>query len=230
MRACPRCGRQNSGMNRNCSGCGASLLFGDPSFLAAQVRTSPMAVMSLVFGCLFFLFPAAIVAIVLGHISRGEIARSAGRLKGADIALGGLILGYAGVALAPLIFIFAVLQIPNLIRARIPANEASAVVSLRRITHAAQSYADENKHGYPQTLAALEGLIDARLASGVKNGYVFSYGPTRNCCGAPAEHFNLSADPLREGTTGPRHFFVDETGIIRSSLRGPASAASPPLE
>jgi type IV pilus assembly protein PilA len=191
---------------------------------------------------LFFIFPAAIVAVVLGHISRSEISKSAGRLRGAGVALAGLVLGYAGIAAIP-ILIIAAIAVPNLMRARIAANEASAVGSLRAIMVATVVYSTNYKHGYPPTLNALgppEGggsqseasanLIDAGLASGRKNGYVFSYGPLSSRYGSPADHFVLSADPISQNESGRRHFFVDESGVIRFAQNGPASRASPPIQ
>ena len=60
--------------------------------------TSTTAILSLVFGIAsWFALPflGAIVAIVCGHIARGEIHRAApGAIGGDGLALGGLILGY----------------------------------------------------------------------------------------------------------------------------------------
>ena len=44
---------------------------------------------------LLSLFPLfAILAVVFGHVARAQIRKSAGRQKGAGMALAGLILGY----------------------------------------------------------------------------------------------------------------------------------------
>jgi hypothetical protein len=59
---------------------------------------------SLVFGCAqFVVCPVigAIVAVITGHISRGQIKRS--NEQGAGMALAGLILGYIGIALTVLV-------------------------------------------------------------------------------------------------------------------------------
>src|SRR6266852_2316609 len=62
-------------------------------------KTSGKALGSLISGIFgLLLFPVAIVAIILGHISRSEIRKSNGRLQGAGMALTGLIFGYAGIA------------------------------------------------------------------------------------------------------------------------------------
>ena len=54
---------------------------------------------------------------------------------GDGMAIAGLVLGYIGFAAIPFILIIAAIAIPNLLRARMAANEASAVGSLRTIEH-----------------------------------------------------------------------------------------------
>jgi Domain of unknown function (DUF4190) len=76
-------------------------------------ETSGLAIGSLICGILFFLFPSAIAAIVMGHISRSEIRRAAGRKTGAGMALAGLVLGYVGISVAIVLFLTAI-AIPNL--------------------------------------------------------------------------------------------------------------------
>jgi hypothetical protein len=68
-------------------------------------------VASLLLG-LVSLFPVfGILAIVFGHIARSQIRKSAGRQKGAGMALAGLILGYLWVGF--LLFVILVV-IPSL--------------------------------------------------------------------------------------------------------------------
>ncbi len=99
-----------------------------------------MAIASLVFGLMFLFFPLSIVAIVFGHISLSQIKKSAGRLGGKGLAIAGLVLGYFGIAVIPLVLIIAAIAIPNLLRARIAANEAATVDAVRRISAAQVSY------------------------------------------------------------------------------------------
>ena len=69
----------------------------------ASLRTSNLAIVSLVSGILgWTLLPwiASIVAIVTGHLARAEIKRSAGAIDGDGLALSGLILGYAMIAIS----------------------------------------------------------------------------------------------------------------------------------
>jgi hypothetical protein len=41
--------------------------------------------------------------------------------------------------------------------------------------------------------------------------------------------FTVTAAPLEPGQTGTRYFFIDQTGVIRVSTNGPATADSEPV-
>lgn len=89
-----------------------------PSPYAAPVgntlRTNPLAVVSLVFGLLnWLLLPliGSVVAIITGHMARGQIRRSGE--QGAGMALAGLILGYLWwVLLVPILGVVAAIALP----------------------------------------------------------------------------------------------------------------------
>lgn len=209
-------------------------------------QTSGMAVASMIFGFLFFLFPAAIVAVILGHISNSEIRKSAGRLKGAGMALTGIILGYAGVALFPIVVIaLIVVLIPGTYKKQqqdVGGNELAAINGLRTISTAAAAY--HHKYGvYPATLEALgppkdghdasaeaAGLLGSGLALGLTKGYIISYSPLSTRRYGEWDEFNAEADPLDQGFSGLRHFHVDESGVIREQKGDVAGRGSPVLK
>jgi hypothetical protein len=208
---------------------------------AAQ-ETSGLAIASMICGFLFFIFPAAVLAVVFGHISNSQIRKSAGRIKGAGMALAGMILGYVGIAFIPIILIIAAIAIPNLLKSKMMANEASAAGDLRRIAVAAIAYQDQY-HGYPSGLSALgpplaghgpdadgADLIDGMLMSGSKSGYMFEYHPVSSHNDGVIDGFDANADPITPGATGTRHFHIDESAIIRVEKSGRASRDSPPIE
>jgi type IV pilus assembly protein PilA len=184
------------------------------------------SVISGIFGLLFF-FPA-IAAIILGHISRSEIQKSNGRLKGSGMALAGLVMGYGVFLLIPFILILAAIAIPNLLRARMAANESSAVVSLRKINTAERAYkAEFPAIGFACELNHLGGssesqpsaenarFLDRRLSAGEKTGYRFS---VENCENSDAEHkYQIVATPMVRNTTGRRTFCSDESSVIKSA-------------
>ncbi len=209
-------------------------------------ETSGKATASLVCGIAAYViapFFGAIAAVVLGHIGLSEIKKSAGRLKGDGMAIAGLVLGYIQFALIPFILIVAAIAIPNLLRARVAANEASAVGSLRTLVTAEINYSSAcPKIGFAYALremgpggsACPEGksLIDFTLASGLKSGYRFTPHISSFSGQSPETGFGWNADPVNvgSGATGIRHFFVDQTGVIRFNTAGPADESSEPLQ
>src|SRR5215467_12553488 len=112
-----------------------------PGQFYGQATTDGQAVASLVLGiaALFLCFSvlAGIPAIILGHLSWSRIRKSMGRLKGEGMALAGLIMGYLSI---PWILIIAAIAIPNLLRARITANEAAAASAVRTINTSQVTY------------------------------------------------------------------------------------------
>jgi type IV pilus assembly protein PilA len=257
MQTCPRCSSSIQAGVSFCPTCGHNLS-GAPAPPVARVPASPAvpvayvgpqetsgkATASLICGIVAYLilpFFAAIPAIILGHLALSDIKKKAGQLKGNGLAIAGMVMGYAQVVLIPFILIIAAIAIPNLLRARMAANEASAVGILRTYNRAMVSYATQcQNNGFPASVTNLgagrgdcEGaeLVDALLAApaAIKNGYRFFYSP------GPADNlghvisYTINADPISENTSGMRHFFMDESGVIRSSTGTPTSADSPPI-
>jgi hypothetical protein len=128
-----------------------------PQYQQAPV-TDGKATASLVCGILSIAlclgFFTGIPAIVLGHISRKNIQQSGGRLQGGGLALAGLILGYVGVAFSALFI--AALMIPNLLKARITANESAAQSTIRTVNTTQVTYSTiYPEKGYAPDLATL---------------------------------------------------------------------------
>ncbi len=122
-----------------------------------------------------------------------------------------------------IILIIAAIAIPNLLRARIAANESSAASSVRTIASAEIAYgAAYPTVGYT-TLASLGGaapcvpstvtacIIDNVLASGSKSGYTLNglgFG------GVPNTTFVTGAAPVNYNVTGVRDFCVTTDGVV----------------
>ena len=68
-----------------------------------------------------------------------------------------------------------------------------------------------------------QAVIDLGLDSFEKDGYKFTIKSGKN-------GFTINADPIIPGKTGIRHFFTDESEVMRWSTKGPATAESPVLE
>ena len=230
---CRTCGATVAAESQFCSNCGnaipsaqlATTTVLTPGIPAAQPKTSGMAIASLVCGILN-VFPLSVIAIVLGHISLSQIKKSAGRIQGKGLAIAGLVLGYLGIAVIPFILIIAAIAIPNLLRAKISANEASAVHSVRMVATAERAYAAQHPNeGFTCNLADLNsvGLSDSDLLSGQKHGYVFAL---QNCTvdssGTPATKFQVTAVPVTLNSTGTKAFCSDESGALRLDSHGSA--------
>jgi len=192
-----------------------------------NAKTDGKSIGSLICGLLSLFFPAALAAIILGHLSRRDIRKSGGKLKGEKMALAGLMLGYAGIIALP-ILILAAIAIPNLMRSRIAANESSAELSLRTIYTAVIGYETSNGK-LPADLRSLgpqapgssqnEGaanLIDAELAQGMKSGYKFTYQLNPD-----SSNFKIEAAPLVPGKTGLRYMWMDKSGEVQSFYNPP---------
>lgn len=82
-------------------------------------RTSSLAVVSLIFGVLayvFLPFVGALVAVICGHAARSEIRRAPpGTFDGDGLALAGLILGWIQIGIAVLVVGFLVLALAGVI-------------------------------------------------------------------------------------------------------------------
>ena len=211
-----------------CRVCGRETASGSvmTSATAAPVepaQTSGKAIVSLICGLFFFFFPISIVAVVFGHLSLSEIRKSAGRLKGDGLAIAGLVLGYAGLAVLP-VLIIAAIAIPNLLRARMAANESSAVASVRKLVAAETVYfQDHREAGYTCSLSDLSHSIDRELASGRKYGYVFELtGCSAESNGGANVKYRLVAYPMTANQTGVRTFCSDESAVIKVSSNGSA--------
>ena len=252
MPTCTSCGHQIPDGNPSfCPQCGSKLSpVATPSPASsypsqvppATPTTSGLAIVSLLCGILFFIFPVALAAIIFGHISRSDIRRSEDRKTGAGMALAGLILGYIGIAFTTIILIVAAIAIPSFMRGKGVANEtanragneAVAVVTLKEINLAMLKYSF-TRDGYPENLsdldsAAVDPLIHSALNTGRRYGYEFSYTRTDvDGNNGRRAGYTLQADPSRPGTTGRRHFFTDQTRVVRVEDDVPATAESPPL-
>jgi len=231
-------------MNTFCTGCGNSMNTDEkfcrtcgkaapPPGTATATQMAPIgpaetsgkAIASLIFGLFLFFFPFSIVAIILGHLSVSEIRKSAGRLAGEGLATAGLVLGYIGVAgMIPVILIVAAIAIPNLLRARMAANESSAVAAVRTINTAEIAYSGEHPAaGYTCALSDLGQYISGDLVSGQKNGYKFEL----SACSAGQEggadaKYQVVAYPASVNQTGVRAFCSDESGLLRVDAGGSA--------
>ena len=148
-----------------------------------------------------------------------------------------------------IILIIAAIAIPNLLRSRIAANQASAVGSLRTLNTAEITYATTYNTGYTSALgnlgppaagsnpvATAAGLIDSVLSGGtatatlsVKSGYTFVYTPAGTDASGRIDTYGITATPITVGTTGTNYYYTDMSGVIRQNSTATAGSTDSPL-
>jgi type IV pilus assembly protein PilA len=147
-----------------------------------------------------------------------------------------------------IILIIAAIAIPNLLRARIAANESSAAASERTIATAASNYTTAYPGtGYPGSLSILGPadagctagpavtngcIIDFALASSdttgtnaPKSGYSFTFTGS-NPIGGANQQFNSESVPATLNTTGVKEFCGVEDNVVRFQTPSTGSGAT----
>ena len=136
-----------------------------------------------------------------------------------------------------IILIIAAIAIPNLLRSRMAANEASAVGSIRPINTAEVAYSMSYGTGFAPLVnlggaepcaaaAATACLVDAVLSAGSKSGYTLTT-PAPAALGtiaAPNVVYSVNAVPIVVGQSGQRSFCSDQSGVIRNDPTGAVPA------
>jgi type IV pilus assembly protein PilA len=136
-----------------------------------------------------------------------------------------------------IILIIAAIAIPNLLRSRMAANEASAVGSVRTINTAEVTYSTTYGTGFaplanlggadPCAAAAANAcLIDSVLTGGNKSGYtITTLAPAAvGTIAVPNVVYSVNAVPVVVGQSGQRSFCSDQSGVIRNDPTGAAPA------
>lgn len=150
------------------------------------------------------------------------------------------------------ILIIAAIAIPNLVRSKIAANEASAITTCRTINSAEATFAATYKSGFTDTLRRLgtptggaapdvnnADLLDPTLSASsagnvgatgfVKSGYIFLYAPVGNTTFGFIPQYSLNADPEGRGSTGQRSFYTDQALVIRANPGARATSSDNPI-
>jgi type IV pilus assembly protein PilA len=242
---CPNCRYDNPPQAAFCNGCGAAL---QAERYAPAAPRRGLAIASLVLGILSLptvglLFVGAALAITLGIIAIYKANSSPEEYGGKGLAIGGIVSAALSLLLIPFIGIIAAIAIPSLLRARISANEASAIGDIRTVISAEAAYSSANGGRYDmleclgtphRCIPNYSGptFLDPQLASGgIKNGYQRKFYP-----GPPApppadgsvvspsscESFAYVAVPVQPNRTGVRGFCGDASGVIFMTVDGSA--------
>jgi type IV pilus assembly protein PilA len=140
-----------------------------------------------------------------------------------------------------IILIIAAIAIPNLLRSRIAANQASAVGSLRTLNTSEVTYSSTFNVGFTQNMGYLQppaangnpsstaaGLIDSVLAAGTKSGYSFTYSPGPTDSSSKINTYSFTAVPI-SSSTGTNFYYTDQSGVIRQNSTTTATSDDSPI-
>ena len=202
---------------------------------------SGLATASLVLGILGMfslgiLLIGSLIGLILGIRAVVKANREPYVYGGKGVAIGGIATNSFGILTIVPVAIIAAIAIPNLLMARMLANEASAIGHLRRLATAEATY--KSTVGEGRGFASMQeliasGAIPANSAS--KNGYQFKVrlldlnGNAALAGASNAVRFEVVATPDRYGSTGRRSFYVSEQYVIRcADKRGKEATSSDP--
>lgn len=132
-----------------------------------------------------------------------------------------------------IILIISAIAIPNLMKAKISANEAATASSIHAINTAEIAYSSAFPDvGYSASLTDLGpaggGYIDSTLASGTKSGYSYSY--LQDTTATPSLAYTLNVDPVSPGVSGQRHFYSDQNNVTRYNVSATAGSGDSALQ
>lgn len=209
MRFCPQCGQPAQDEHRFCMHCGQDVTVvpavGPPGFSAPLFPPPPVKGKS----------SAKVTWIVTGAI----------------VAIVGI----------PVLVIIAAIVLPAVVNEHMTANEMSALNSLRQLNGALITYRATYQHGYPTDLALLgprasgepnelgAALVESAHTLPVQSGYRFSYDARAPDAAGHPIGFVLYVDPVSP-MDGHRHFYLDQSGVIRVARGVAAAETSPALD
>ncbi|HMF90090.1 MAG TPA: DUF4190 domain-containing protein [Candidatus Angelobacter sp.] len=252
---CGRCGAANAPGAKFCNNCGNVLApagqMPPPGQSVPPVRplptvtTAEQAKLALILGMMSWVlcgFPTGIPAVLVGRKAIRQIRQSQGRLKGEEIALAGVIMGYASCAIW-LVFLIGGYLMFRTAEKQTTESEASVVSTIQQVNAAEASYAriygGSSGHLYANSLAALgPGPSGTCVGSGTREYACLMKGPlvepdcrephwcilndykfqiqTHYSSSSRDTDYAISATPI-EGRGGSKHFCSTGDGVVRSA-------------
>lgn len=112
-----------------------------------------------------------------------------------------------------IIALLAAIAIPNLLRARITANESAAQATLRTISTAAETFATANNGTYPTgadltwATSATPAYLNEDYTAAARHGFTYTFAGT-------AGAYTVTATPVTCGTTGNNVYTITTGGVL----------------
>lgn len=110
-----------------------------------------------------------------------------------------------------IIALLAAIAIPNLLRAKISANDALAKSTLRSLSTASETFATAENGNYPGNMDSLTGAdpayINTDYCGQTISGFTYS-------CTQDAGGYTFTATPVTVGTSGTTVFTISTGGVL----------------
>ena len=110
-----------------------------------------------------------------------------------------------------IIALLAAIAIPNLLRAKISANDAMAKATLKSLSTSSETYSSVNSGNYPTDVTSLTGATppysNASSCGATISGYAFT-------CTFSAGGYTMVADPVTLGASGTTTWTITTGGIL----------------
>lgn len=110
-----------------------------------------------------------------------------------------------------IIALLAAIAIPNLLRAKMSANDAAAKATLKSLSTVSETYATSNSGSYPTTMTALTGAtppyISKDYCGTTASGFDFA-------CTQTAGAYTFTATPTSVGTSGTTTYTITTGGVL----------------
>jgi type IV pilus assembly protein PilA len=110
-----------------------------------------------------------------------------------------------------IIALLAAIAIPNLLRAKLSANDALAKATVRSISTGAESYGTANNGNYPTTITSLTGATPAYLNSAYCGSTLSGYSYT---CTFATTGYTVTATPISVGSSGSTTYTIVTGGVL----------------
>ena len=113
-----------------------------------------------------------------------------------------------------IIALLAAIAIPNLLRAKMTANDSLAKATLRAISTAAESFGTSNNGNYPTAITNLTGATPPYLNKDYCTGSPVIAGYTYSCAGMSTSGYSIVATPVTINSTGSTVETITTGGVL----------------
>ena len=110
-----------------------------------------------------------------------------------------------------IIALLAAIAIPNLLRAKMAANDALAQGTLRTLSTSSETFATANSGNYPADMSSLTGAVPPYMSRTYCDTTMSGY---RYFCGQGAGGYTFVATPQNIGTSGTTVYTITTGGVL----------------